>query len=342
MGKIFRLKGLDPVFFVSHLMFIGLSYCIYLAPHIAPSTFPYFGFIPIFFPLIVLAHVILVLILISRKRIFYAILMSGLTLGLFPPLAKSYQFFGEKIEAEANYKVISFNGEYMRKDGFVEFFQKENADLILLQEVYWRDNLFQSLKDSILGDYYHEKHGLIQIFSKHPIIEFQHILTEGNGTVGTAAYADIDTGKDTIRVINVYLESMFIEKELVKETVGRVEGAKGNSQILKNKLTKGFLTHENQIKKIIPYIVNSKYPVILAGDLNAVPNSYEYQQFLYRLHDGYSSVGRSSGTSFHDFKFPLRLDYIFHSDEILPVEYKVLSNVELSDHYPVVGYFKLP
>lgn len=341
MKKIFQLKGADPVFFISHLTVIIVSYSIYLAPHIAPSTFPYFGFIPIFYPFIVLFNVILVLILLSR-RIFYAILFAILTLGLFPPLAKTYQFFGQKMQTEADFKVISFNAEYFRKDGFVDFFKKENADLILLQEAYWRDDLHRNLKDSILGEYFHEKHGLIQVFSKYPIVEFQRILSEGNGNVGTAAYADIDIGHDTIRIINVYLESMFIEKKLVKESMESIENAKNNSKILKNKLTKGFLTHESQIKKLVPYILNSKHPVILAGDLNSVPNSYEYQQISYLLNDAYYQIGRSSGTSFHDFKFPLRLDYIFHSEEILPIDYKVLRDVKLSGHYPVVGQFKLP
>ena len=63
-------------------------------------------------------------------------------------------------------------------------------------------------------------------FSKYPIVEFQRILSEGNGNVGTAAYADIDIGHDTIRIINVYLESMFIEKKLVKESLESIETAK--------------------------------------------------------------------------------------------------------------------
>src|SRR5690606_24211447 len=126
----------------------------------------------------------------------------------------------------------------------------------------------------------------------------------------------------------------FIDKKLVEESLD-TDKTEENSKKIKNKLVKGFLEHEVQIKKIIPYIVNSKHPVILAGDLNSVPNSYEYQQFLYRLNDAYDKVGKSAGTSFHEFGYPLRLDYIFHSDEITPVKYKVLRNVKISDHYPV-------
>lgn len=341
MGRGLRLRGLDPVFFISHLIFLGLSYMIYLAPHIAPSTFPYFGFVPIVYPLIVLANFALIIFLFWR-RAPYAILFLFLSVGLYFPLNKTYQFFGKKVETAPDFKIVSLNGQYLREPGFVNFFNQEKADVVVLQEVYWRNEKFENLKDSAFADYYHEKHSLIQVFSKYPIIEFKKIFSGEDNTVGLAAYADLDLGKDTIRLINVYLEPMFIDKKLVKETVSDMETAEANSIVLKNKLTKGFLQHESQIKKLLPYINGSKHPVILAGDLNAVPNSYEYQQIIYWLKDAYIEVGKSSGISFHDFKYPLRLDYIFSSDEFLPTRYEVRKEVKLSDHYPVVGYFKLP
>lgn len=336
----FRLTGLDPVFFIFHLLFLGITYTIYLAPHISPSTFAYFGLIPIVFPLLVLGNLILIFLLFWR-RTAYAILFLFLSIGLYPPLTKSFQYFGEEPAVEPNFKMITFNALYLREEGFHEFFKNQDADLILLQEVYWRNETFNQLKDSTLGDYYHEKNVITQFFSKYPIIEFKQILAGKDKSTGYAAYADIDTGKDTIRVINVYLGSMQIDKTLVKETLDQ-EMAEENSKKIGGKLTRGFLEHEKQIKAIAPYIVSSKHPVILAGDLNSVPNSFEYRQILYRLKDAYPQVGKSSGTSFHEFKYPLRLDYIFHSEEITPVKYEVLHDVKLSDHYPVVGYFKLP
>ena len=341
MAKGFRLRGLDPVFFFSHLLYLGLSYCIYLAPHIAPSTFPYFGFLPIIYPILVLINLI-VIVYLFWKRAPYAIVFLLLSIGLYFPISKTYQYFGKKVEVEPNLKIITLNGQYLRQPGFVDFFQKENADIVLLQEVYWRNETFENLKDSAFPDYYHEKHSLIQVFSKYPIIEFKKIFSGENRTTGLAAYADLDRGADTLRVINVYLEPMFIDKKLVKESINDMQTAEANSIVLKNKLTKGFLMHEIQIKKLLPYIQTSPHPVILAGDLNAVPNSYEYQQISHWLKDSYPQLGRSPATSFHEFKYPLRLDYIFNSEEFTPVRYKVLKDVKLSDHYPVVAEFKFP
>ena len=52
-------------------------------------------------------------------------------------------------------------------------------------------------------------------------------------------------------------------------------------------------------------------------------------------------VGNGSGTSFHDYQFPIRIDYIFCSKSIKPVNYQVDRSVKISDHYPVIAEFKI-
>lgn len=340
VSRWFRLSGLDPVFFVSHMIFLGITYCIYLTPHIAPSTFPYFGFIPIIYPVLVLVNLILIVILFWR-RIPFAFLFLILSIGLYKPLSKSFQYFGEIPAEQPDLKIITLNGHGFQEKGYLEFFAKEKPDILLLQEVYWEKKAFKTLKDSIFPDYYHEKNSLIQVLSKYPIVEFKRIFSGENNTSACAAYADIDTGDDTIRVINAYLEPMFIDKKLVKESLD-TDKTEENSKIIKNKLIKGFLQHETQIRKLLPYIYQSKHPVILGGDLNSVPNSYEYQQLSYFLKDGYTEVGKSSGTSFHEFKYPIRIDYLLSSDDVQPIKIEVRKEIKISDHYPVIGHFKLP
>ena len=102
-----------------------------------------------------------------------------------------------------------------------------------------------------------------------------------------------------------------------------------------------FKMHQEQISTIRESIDNSPYPVILAGDFNSVPNSYEYYHLLDGLQDAFVEAGQGSGTSFHDYKFPIRIDYIFSSKTIKPLSYKVDRSVKLSDHFPVMATFKL-
>src|SRR5690606_26422019 len=104
----FRLSAVDAVFFVSHMIILGITYGIYLTPHIAPSTFPYFGFIPIIYPVLVLVNLILIVILFWR-RIPFAFLFLILSIGLYKPLSKSFQYFGEIPAKKADLKIITLN-----------------------------------------------------------------------------------------------------------------------------------------------------------------------------------------------------------------------------------------
>lgn len=341
MIKKLNLKGIDSAFFVFHLLVVFLSYSIYLAPYIAPSTFAYFGFIPIFYPLILTLNLLLVIVLFLRKKPVKWLFLI-LFFGLLPPLAKSYQFFGKKVEAEPDFKLITFNANHMRNENITDFFLIENPDIVVIQEGTLRKKKLKNLKEGVFENYYSETGTKNQVFSKYPIIEFKPIFQIPGDLVTGAVYADIDTGKDTIRVINVHLGTMGVDKELVTGESNDLSEVKRGSKIIKNRMISGFLKHQKQIQLIMPYIQHSPYPVILAGDFNAVPNSYEYRQITYWLKDAYTQVGRSPGTSFHDYKYPIRIDYVFHSDELLPVSYKVRTDKKLSDHYPVVSQFRLP
>jgi endonuclease/exonuclease/phosphatase family metal-dependent hydrolase len=88
-------------------------------------------------------------------------------------------------------------------------------------------------------------------------------------------------------------------------------------------------------------IENSPYPVIIAGDFNSVPNSYEYYHLAEGLEDAFMTAGRGSATSFHDYKFPIRIDYVFSSKSLSATSYVVDRSVSISDHYPVIAEISL-
>ena len=98
--------------------------------------------------------------------------------------------------------------------------------------------------------------------------------------------------------------------------------------------------HQDEVADIQKAVADSPYPVILAGDFNAVPNSYEYYHIGKNLKDVFVETGNGSATSFHDYKFPIRIDYIFSSPSVKPLSYKVDRSVKLSDHFPVIATFK--
>ena len=178
---------------------------------------------------------------------------------------------------------------------------------------------------------------IVALNSKTEIIKTEKIATTGNGN---AFYADIKFEGKIIRVINVYLNPFFFDKKMVKPSED-LEKNKTKFKDVIRKLVPTFKVHQQEIVAIRKAIDQSPYPVILAGDFNSVPNSYEYYKTSEGLKDAFYEAGRGSGTSFHDYKYPLRIDYIFTSESIKPVSYKVDRSVNLSDHFPVIATFKI-
>ena len=132
----------------------------------------------------------------------------------------------------------------------------------------------------------------------------------------------------------------MFEKTKLTETP-EINTYKPKVKYIVGKLIPTFKIHQNEIAEIRKAIDDSPYPVILAGDFNAVPNSYEYYHLGKNLKDTFMEVGNGSGTSFHDYQFPIRIDYIFCSKSIKPVNYQVDRSVKISDHYPVIAEFKI-
>ena len=153
-------------------------------------------------------------------------------------------------------------------------------------------------------------------------------------------YADVRVKGKRIRFVNVYLEPFQLHKSMVKPTSDLDEnGTKAKSLV--RRFIPVFKKHEEQVQILKNFIEKSPYPVILAGDFNSVPNSYEYYTISGVLKDCFLESGKGLATSFHDYKIPIRIDYVFSSDNLKSTEYKVDRSQKLSDHYPVLVKFSL-
>ncbi|TGN30365.1 endonuclease/exonuclease/phosphatase [Empedobacter tilapiae] len=318
-----------------------MAYCVYLNKIFTPTEIPYFNFISIGFPILfTFGTMFLLYWLIFSWRHFLLILI--LSAGLFYPIYLSYPIiqFNKVKDIKADLSVLSYNTHGFKEEGTKELLIKNKADIMLLQEAYQGQQ--KSLKNKEFKDYYSEFYGLLTIYSKYPIIQTKKIIPDNNEELnGLAAYADIDLGTDTIRVINVYLEPMYIDKEMVKEIIQSDTSQKAeiSSKKVELKLVKGMQKHQKQLEAIIPYITSSRHPVILGTDLNSTPVSYEYEKLKKYLTDSFIEVGKGDATTFHGFKFPIRIDYLFHSKEFKTVEAYIIRK-KFSDHYPVVVKYK--
>ncbi|MCY0968939.1 endonuclease/exonuclease/phosphatase family protein [Chryseobacterium sp. CY353] len=211
-----------------------------------------------------------------------------------------------------------------------KYITDQNADIILVQE---KDTARALRKDLV-------KYPLVILKTKHKILRQQDLFNDKSK--GNSFYADININGKIVRVINVYLEPFRLNKNMLgmKDEENKKK-EKNKIAVLFSRLIPTFKTHEDQVKKIRRAVDRSPYPVILAGDFNSVPNSWEYYNLGKDLDDAFVKAGNGSSTSFHDYKFPLRIDYIFTSKSIKSLSYKVDYSVKLSDHYPVIAEFLL-
>lgn len=322
--KIFRFL-LTIVHLVIFCLLIGTT----LNSFITPNVFPYLNFLSLAFPVFLMVHFVLIFIWIImwKKRAF---LFVALTFFLINPMGRWINFNGN--DENGTIKLLTFNvkngsGEHNQK--IEDYLNENNFDIISFQESGSKQIKFRN------SHQFYSKRGHLAIVSKFPILQSEDILIKKEkGEVGDAAFADIDIKGKKIRLITIYMNSFLVKKENVKPTAN-LDQNEIKYKTLAGKMRNNFKIHQREIDAILPYIKNSPYPVIVTGDFNAVPNSYEYYQFSKLLKDAFVESGSGSATSFHDFKFPIRIDYIFTSEFIQTNHYKVDRKVNFSDHFPV-------
>ena len=321
------------IFTVAHVVIVLLLGATMLNAYIPPKVFPLLNLLSLAFPFLMIANLLLCVFWIFswRKRAFVFLLIS--TLFLTP--VRRWINYSEPKSEKADFKVLTFNNKY-NDYGLEEvknYIKSFNADVIFLQESGYSglgNSDFEEMKYSL-----HNKR--ISFFSKYQIVEQDTIPLIDKGK---SVYADVIIKGKRIRFINVYLEPFQLHKSMVKPTEDLEEnGTKAKSLV--RRFMPVFKKHEEQVQILKNFIEKSPYPVILAGDFNSVPNSYEYYTISGVLKDCFLESGTGLATSFHDYKIPIRIDYVFSSENLKSTYYQVDRSQKLSDHYPVLVKFSL-
>lgn len=328
--KVFRL-----ILLILHLGIFILLLGVLMNSLVPPKVFPWFNLLSLGFPILISAYILLTFFwIVSWKKRTFVFLLLGLL--FFKPIIRWVNFSSQK-EEQADLKIISLNakGGKLGVDKIQDYINQQNADLVFLQEPSGIDF---KLKD-LSGE---NNVPVLAFYSKYEIISRKNLFEgmKNKDITAQCEVIDINIRGKIYRCINVHLESFGIVKDMVKLNGNKDEDEAKTKNVLK-KLMFNFKNHQDQVEIIKKEIDNSPYPVFVVGDFNAVPNSYEYYKVSDGLKDAFVEVGRGSGTSFHDFKFPLRIDYVFTSKTIQPVSYKVDRNVQISDHFPVITTFKI-
>ncbi|MFP3592138.1 endonuclease/exonuclease/phosphatase family protein [Chryseobacterium sp. SIMBA_038] len=328
------MKVLRLIFLILHVGIFLLLLGMLLNAYVPPKIFPWFNLLSLGFPILMIAYVLLIFFWIfSWKKRAFVFMLLGL---IFTNPVKRWVNFSSDKKEIANLKILTFNakGGLNGMKNIDDYVNSSNADLVFLQEKGGKEYHFNGLKNTS-GNY------IVSVFTKYKVIDQKELIkSDYFDNNAYATQTDIEIKGKVYRFINVYLQPFKFEKAMIKLNGDSDEDEEKLKNVVK-RLIPTFKMHQNQVADIKKGIENSPYPVILLGDLNSVPNSYEYYHLSEGLQDAFMEVGKGSGTSFHDYKFPLRIDYIFTSKSIQPITYKVDRSVKISDHYPVVATFKL-
>ncbi len=332
------------------------SLVLFFSVYVSPEYFPYVGLLPFFIPIAWLTNLFLLAILILSWRRLAFLPLIALVIG--------YRFavitvqLHPKNEDAVGLKTLSYNAhlfDYKRSaegefdSNVYNWLNEHPADVKVFQEFYQdytsasrnsvkilgKDAGFESFYQIIEGNPEKRSYGLA-IFSRYPIIHEGKVFD--NSRTNGAIFADIMVGSDTIRIYNAHLESMQINSDGLEN----ISGVRENYRQTIGKLHRGSLARSQQLKVLVEHISNSPHPVILMGDLNELPYSYTYFKLSETLVNAFEKAGRGFGFSYNKILFFLRIDHIFSSPGLKPIQFQTHREVDYSDHYPVSATFTWP
>ncbi len=339
-------------------LFSGL---IYGSVFISPEQFELSGILALCIPFTLITNFLLVAICwLTSRKIQWAALLSAIAGLYFIPQLCQYHRLSPRTRG---IQVLSYNTRLMRSpktdanttkkwqysDQLIEWIAQEPSPIKCFQEFYsdgrWKKlNVSKKLKVKgyhtfVLNyDEYAEDDEYsrgMAIFSKFPIVH-QGQIDINEDRLNQAIFADLLIGtQDTLRIYNLHLHSMGINQE---QTIR--EPSKIYATIFK-KFKNGQKVRSKQAREILEHILSSPHPVIVCGDFNDPPISYNYQQYCRHLNNAFQSAGNGFGFTLHGPLFFLRIDQQFYSPSLEVEYFETLRKVSFSDHFPIRGKYRL-
>jgi len=343
--------------------------CLFITK-LSPNTFSLAPFLAYSMPAWLLLNMSY-LILVFYKKKYWLISGAFLLIGLF---GLKDTFAINFLQKDGDIRVMSYNvrlfdvynwlqreewddWEERKDNGLIldsiyRSIRYENPDIICFQEFfnqplgeYKTKREFKKKQDYkyVHDEYTFKEKGSqygMATFSKFPIIQKEFIRfkeTQNNGVL----ISDIKRESDTVRVLNVHLQSFKFGREHYKYMKGLKDSTIDAININKTKdlftrLNIGFKKRADQLKIVKQQIETSPHPVIVCADLNEIPLSYVYENLSNDLSDAFLNSGSGMGIT-HTSGYPfMRIDYIFTSNQLKTTSFHIVEK-ELSDHYPIVA-----
>jgi endonuclease/exonuclease/phosphatase family metal-dependent hydrolase len=336
--------------------------------YVHPASSPFMTTLGVAVPLLLLINIVVLLCWLFSRRSRYALLpLISLAVNYSYLFAVcSFSWFTPELPANhANatspdgfLKIASYNVQYFAGEstGFsakeiAAYLDKEAVDVVCLQEYAANprftgdslQNVFSRYWQYAITDTLRPKDGKLTllpvvVYSRYPLLNFRYI--DYAGTPNSSLQCDIALGTDTIRLITNHLQTTSVSRNRrrLQRTMDygdtRAKAQQVNSFV--GALQENAMRRAEQTDTICKLIDASPYPLLVCGDLNALPSSYTYHQLSERLDDGFRTCGNGYMYTYRYYKRLLRIDYIFHSSSLTGCRYYSPNYEWCSDHNPVL------
>jgi endonuclease/exonuclease/phosphatase family metal-dependent hydrolase len=346
MGGLKRF--LTGIFLGANLGTILILWICCLSTWVSPEYHPLVSLIGLVFPIILLVNILFCLFwLIFKARLIWVPVVGMLAVSSY--IYDFIPFNWRSEQPQDALKVISFNVGGMTEEDqrlqLVEFVKEMGADIFCMQEVHgnWMGRAdVKAMLDSM--QYRCLKGSGECIITRLPVvgdtIHISYPTRKNNSSLGCRLiYQD-----DTILVVNNHLESNALSdddksefKEMMKDP--QKEKVKKGSRNLAGKLGDAATYRGPQADSLVALVkAYGDRNVILCGDFNDTPISYTYQRLARSMKSAYRDSGSGMGISFNQRGFPVRIDHIFMTKEWESSQTRIISRLDISDHYPIVTY----
>lgn len=337
----------------------------YLSPYVHPITFWPVAFFGLAYPIFLFLS-LCCLVIFSFKRskwsfVVIAVLLIGGKLHL-RHFVTGFNTAKPPKEVSTSFKIMSYNVHLFdyynpnNKEGFqnrnqiFEYLREEQPEIACFQEFYSQDAPSKFItKDSIYeilsAQSFHQRAATtvykrqnfgVTIYSKHPVIAKGEV-SFGNGSNNYCIFIDVVKERDTFRVYNAHLQSIYltnVEMDLVSNRDSNFEQRKSGLSRVVQKLKTAFPIRVSQAQKVLNHAAGSPYPTIICGDFNDSPMSYTYNLFNTAYIDAFRNSSWGFGWTYAGRLPAGRIDYIFHTPDLNSFNFKV-QDQKYSDHYAV-------
>lgn len=331
----------------------------YLSVFVKPTVFWFFGLLGLAYPVLLLLNLAFLVYWIIRWKWVFLYPTFAILLGI-SHFANFFQFpygKGNQQESKDEITVVSYNVNLFQlytwakkpptNNKIFTFLSNQNADIACLQEFYVVNNKF-SERDAKAALSYNVHIGYINkgkksgyglaTYSRYPIISTGEIRFENSANA--CIYSDIVIGPDTVRVYNNHLQSLRLKQNnlnfLKNQTAGSNSHAVDEIKDISYRYRDAVQKRAQQVAMVLEHIEQSPYPVIVCGDFNESPISYNYRKMRQDLNDAFVEAGAGVGHTYKGFFPSFRIDYILYHPNFTATSYSS-PRVDYSDHYPVVA-----